>query len=509
MRRSRRGVMLLAMALAIAALYPAAASAAPRATVFQPDAYEPDDATYTAEPFHTLTTHTLTKTDQDWSYVDITATGTPIMSETTWRGGWVLGTPAIQLLNPDGTVLSIGIPSPFPFGGGPSTSAFLARAHKPGKYLVQVTPIPFTDQGAGAYELFEAEKQIRRIAGVNRFDTAVQVSQKMWPTASAPYDALLDAAGSASSFSPTGCVLATGRGFADALAAGAWIAKNGANEDKMPILLTDPDGLSPVTAAEIIRLASGRNDTKIPFTVYVLGGPSTISDNVVTQVRGLRTSKWTKAASSVERIAGANRFETAALVGAKEAASPSGIGDTAFIANGFSYADALSAGPVAARADGPLLLVERDTIPSATGAFLQSHPGITKAVIVGDSSVSAGVASALAAPPYSLDVTRVAGANRYETSRKLAEWGVTHYGMLPFSEIVVTGTGYADGLSAAGLSAFMRAPVLQTPSSTLSPQITAFFATWPTLVPSYLIGGTASISAATEAQFDALRPPGF
>lgn len=72
--------------------------------------------------------------------------------------------------------------------------------------------------------------------------------------------------------------------------------------------------------------------------------------------------------ADVERWGGENRFETAAQVAAGAFADGA---DTAFIATGAEFADALAGVPVAALESAPILLVTSDDVPDATGAELQ------------------------------------------------------------------------------------------------------------------------------------------
>src|SRR5690606_21911164 len=70
---------------------------------------------------------------------------------------------------------------------------------------------------------------------------------------------------------------------------------------------------------------------------------------------------------STSRLAGNNRFETAAAV-AGEYAAPGGV---VYIANGRNYPDALAAAPTAAFRNAPLLLTEQDSIPTSIIAELK------------------------------------------------------------------------------------------------------------------------------------------
>lgn len=89
-----------------------------------------------------------------------------------------------------------------------------------------------------------------------------------------------------------------------------------------------------------------------------------------------------------------------------------------YVATGENFPDALGAGPAAAMAKGPILLVTQNSIPGPTGAEL-NRLAPDKIVIVGGTAViSASVEASLAA--YAGTVERIAGANRYDTAAKLS-----------------------------------------------------------------------------------------
>ncbi|WP_370324788.1 S8 family serine peptidase [Euzebya sp.] len=87
--------------------------------------------------------------------------------------------------------------------------------------------------------------------------------------------------------------VAYGRDFADAVAAGQMAAYYG-----IPVLLTNRDGLHPVTAEELARLA--------PERVWALGGDAVIADQVIDDIDDL--------GFSVERLAGDTRIGTAMAI---------------------------------------------------------------------------------------------------------------------------------------------------------------------------------------------------
>ena len=106
--------------------------------------------------------------------------------------------------------------------------------------------------------LEEAGYTVRRVAGADRYETAVALAE--------------DARSRGAGVEPT--LLASGASFADALAAAAAAHALGGR-----LLLTAADELPPPTAD---RLAADRADVR---TVLVVGGLAAIGANVVDAVR--------------------------------------------------------------------------------------------------------------------------------------------------------------------------------------------------------------------------------
>ncbi len=217
---------------------------------------------------------------------------------------------------------------------------------------------------------------IDRVAGTDRFATAACASTAEHPDG-AEHVVLArgDAAG----------------GLADALA-GAVLADAVGG----PVLLTAPRTLPTVTADEISRLGTER--------VTVLGGTGAVSADVAREVEELGVE--------VDRVAGTDRFATAAAIAERADAGP-----TAFVVNGLRPADSLVAAAPAARAGAKLLLVTAQGVPPTTAAALD---GVDEVVVVGGHGV---VPAAVAAQVEQLNagpVRRVAGGTRAETAASVA-----------------------------------------------------------------------------------------
>jgi spore germination protein YaaH/putative cell wall-binding protein len=153
------------------------------------------------------------------------------------------------------------------------------------------------------------------------------------------------------------------------------------------------------------------------------------------------------------RLAGADRYATAAAISAKLFAAPARV---AFVASGADFPDALAASPAAGHFGGPVLMTQRDALPQPTvDELLRLRP--RSIVVVGGSGlVSNQVLSKLHAYTDG-PVTRLAGADRYGTaatvSRAYFDRGIS-------VAYVATGEAYPDALSAGTAAAVNGAPVL-------------------------------------------------
>lgn len=156
---------------------------------------------------------------------------------------------------------------------------------------------------------------------------------------------------------------------------------------------------------------------------------------------------------TTHRLAGANRYATAAEI-SKARFSPAST-DTAYVATGVNFPDALAGGPAAAVDGAPILLVTKDSIPNPTAVEL-TRLGVSTIVILGGTGVvSAAAETQLGA--YATTVLRRAGTNRYNTaveiSRSKFSPGVPRI-------YVATGENFPDALAGAAAAGFVGGPIL-------------------------------------------------
>jgi putative cell wall-binding protein/endo-1,4-beta-D-glucanase Y len=279
----------------------------------------------------------------------------------------------------------------------------------------------------------------------------------------------VSAAVSASTFAPGAPVvyIASGQTFPDALSASAAAGAEGA-----PVLLTARDTVPGPVLAELARLA--------PKRIVVLGGPATVSEAVVTTLRGR--------GAAVERIGGADRYAVSAAVSAK---TFTGLPPRqTYVASGEVFPDAL-AGSAAAGADGaPVLLTARDTVPGPVAAELgRLEPGALL-VLGGPNTVAPAAFTDLGriAP-----ATRLGGADRFAVAAAVS--ARTFAPGRTSTVYVASGAVFPDALSASATAVANHAPVLLVSRDDI-PAATA--AELRRLAPTRIIvlGGTATVSDA-------------
>lgn len=271
---------------------------------------------------------------------------------------------------------------------------------------------------AEEYAEGEGFEFIARVAGKNRFATAAEVSKSMRTKTNV-------------------VVLANGMDYADALA-GVPIARSMI----APILLTRSDTLPGETLAEIKRLGAKN--------VLLLGGEGAISENVVKTLKdnGCNT----------QRIAGANRFETAVKIAQQLNSSPEEV----FFVYGLDFADALSSGTVAAIKGAPIVYLRTDgTIDKATADYLASlkkQGCVSKAYVIGGEGVISNAMMAKAGSALGVTPKRISGANRYETCTAVNTFFADFFQRK--TVCAAKGLDFPDALAGGVLAAWTDTPIL-------------------------------------------------
>ncbi len=311
------------------------------------------------------------------------------------------------------------------------------------------------------------------VEGADRYETAVEVSKQAFEP------------GQASTV-----VIATGAQWPDALGGAALAgAENG------PVLLTRPTDLPAAVAVEIGRLGVG--------SAIIVGGTGAVGTDVETALAGL------VGAENVERIAGADRYETASKIAmaVKDAYEENGhwFSGEVLVASGLNFPDALAAAPIAAKRKMPLLLVQQDLVPPAT-ANAVTGLGIKNVLLLGGvGAVSEKVGADLVAYETVEELTRVGGADRYETAKLVAEHAVENYYMHWDGVALATGTNYPDALAGGVLQGLNGGVMLLTPGEVLSGHTRQAFEENVTLIHEVrYLGGQGAISQGVRDEVAAI-----
>ncbi len=192
-------------------------------------------------------------------------------------------------------------------------------------------------------------------------------------------------------------------------------------------------------------------------------------------------------------VAGASRYETSAAIAAEFQANV----DCVYLASGANFPDALSAAPAAATCGGPLLLVEPNAVPAAIAAQLARLNPSSIHIAGGTGAVSNAVQTKVSQLVPGAAVSRLAGADRYATSRAIVGKA---FGTSEFVWIA-TGANFPDALSASNAAAAYGEPVLIVPGTAKSldkATMATIAARNPAAVA--IAGGTGVVSTGIENQ---------
>ncbi|WP_179632075.1 cell wall-binding repeat-containing protein [Clostridium peptidivorans] len=194
------------------------------------------------------------------------------------------------------------------------------------------------------------------------------------------------------------------------------------------------------------------------------------------------------AATLEDRLAGNNRYETGAEIVSKGWTTS----DYAVIASGEGFADALCAAPLAKKYNAPILLTGKNTLDPNTKNQLERLEVKNVLVVGGAGVVSNNVLSEIG--KMDIEVTRIAGQNRFETSLQVAKNIGDTRGV-----VVTNGFGFADALSIAPVAAQKGMPILLTDKVDLSDQVKGFLSN-KSYEKSYIVGGSGVVSDKIASQ---------
>lgn len=268
--------------------------------------------------------------------------------------------------------------------------------------------------GIGVTTRAKAAVNPERIGGANRYDTSIAVSRNGWNTTS-------------------DCVVITsGEDFGDALSAAPLAKKYNA-----PILLVSKDNLDNQSDSasnltnELSRLKAKK--------AFIIGGTGAVSSKVEDAIKNKGIE--------IERISGNDRYDTSIEI-AKKVGATNGV----VIAAGDDFADALSAAPIAASKEMPIILVPKDKVTDTLQNYLKNN-NISKTYVIGDKDIiNDDIAKQFPS------VERITGNNEYERNigiinkfSKDLDYDTVYF---------ASRKGFADSLSGSALAALTSSPII-------------------------------------------------
>ncbi len=312
--------------------------------------------------------------------------------------------PQVEVYDPDQTLMEEGVDYTISYGENIDA----------GFGSVTITGIgAYTGSADFAFKI----KRLQTIAGSNRDATAASIALQTYPQGS------------------KGAILASSQNFPDALSATALSGALG-----YPIVLTGQGSLSTEAREAIAALSAGYEE----FEVIVVGG-----DSAVSQEARLELLPYVYNENFIVALAGNDRYSTSYAV--YDYGKMLGIwGDSAIVASGTSFADALAISPYASAYSAPIMLSSAESI---NDEFLQalSNDGFSNSIIVGGTGViDSNVQSQLSNVLGSSNILRLGGKDRYDTCSKIVDYELSQ-GMTCNKAGLASGQNFPDALATSSM----------------------------------------------------------
>ncbi|MBV4418263.1 cell wall-binding repeat-containing protein [Clostridium tyrobutyricum] len=306
---------------------------------------------------------------------------------------------------------------------------------------------------------------VTRLSGQDRYETSFNIASQVNP-------------GVADSI-----IIASGKNFPDSLV-GAPLSK----KLNAPILLVDDfnSGLAYKSLDYISKHLSENG------TIYLLGGVSSVGNNVVKQ---LQQSGY----SNIKRLGGTDRFDTNNIIVNEMNVKD---GTPVVIVNGFNFPDALSISGIAASKGYPIFMSSANAIPQSIVDKISSINPSKVYVIGGTAVLSDNVKNKLKSSLSGIedsDIIRINGKDRYDTSLQAAKY----FKLDSKYAILSNGRNFPDALSGSALAAKLNAPIILTDGNNISNQKNYIDSSDYSNV--VILGGQGSVSLNAENNFNGIK----
>jgi putative cell wall-binding protein len=323
----------------------------------------------------------------------------------------------------------------------------------------------------------------RIFGGTNRYDTAGKIAADTFPSGTST------------------AIIVNGFNFPDAVTAAYQAGIQGA-----AILLTT--AVNPIPAETMAALSS----LKVK-NVTIVGGTSVVGADEATTLAGTPSTAAGGGNLVVNRLFGPNRYDTMQTVDTSPV-PPAGV-QTAILATGNDFADALSAGALSFAKHYPIILTDGHAASlTAQAASVLSTDHISHLIVTGGSAaIMPSQYNSL--PGVTVDFI-AAGTDRSQTAQLLADYEITTFSFSNTHFHVANGfdtnpnfppgapAGFSsDALAGGPNSGTEAAPTLLTLNETTTGSACTFAtAHASTENTGDIFGGTAAVAAATETSLD-------
>ncbi|EHQ88486.1 InlB B-repeat-containing protein [Desulfosporosinus youngiae] len=435
---------------------------------------------YVVYRYHGTEVQTITETNTDGEYIELSADGKSIKLHTKKFSTYAIGYTAASTPSKGGGGK----------GGGSSTAPTITTdSNTGGKVTVSsdqktatITPeegyiifdVLVDGKSVGAtstYTFTDNEKHeikavfmkktgVKRLAGVNRVDTALEIAK-------ASYEGKV-----------SNVVLATAENYPDALAGSVLAYKM-----KAPILLV---GSTETDQEKVLDYLKKNLDSA--GTVNILGGTAVVSSAMEAKITAI-------GCKNITRLGGTDQYETSVKIADSLEVK---TGTPLVLVSGENYPDALSISSAAGIMQVPILLVQKDRISEEVKRKIATIMP-TKVYIIGLEGVVSAAVESDVAQITSLDpanIIRIGGADRYETSLAVAQY----FNLGGQNVCIATGSNFPDALAGSVYAANLKAPILLVDGSLSDNQIN--YLKTLKMTGATLFGGEAVITKDIEEQLE-------
>lgn len=222
------------------------------------------------------------------------------------------------------------------------------------------------------------------------------------------------------------------------------------------------------SAKNILNNSQVQNDLK---TLYIDNNTNQDTNNV-----------------EVQKLKGSTRYDTAVEISKKGWTSGA---NTVVLVNGYSIVDGITSTPLATVNDAPVLLVEKNNIPTSTKNEISRLKPTNVILIGGENSIGSTVENNIKSLIQGASVDRIGGNDRYSTSLLIAD---KISAKTSINKVYITsGIGEPDALSIASKAGEEKQPILLSGKDSISEDIYSWVK-GKNISDAYFIGGSASLS---------------